>query len=279
MSVSLRPGGTGTYHVIWRVLSVDTHTTDGSFTLPGRPVGASDAGSGRASTRLDRHSRDTLRRDRDNGRRPDFQGGGGGALLCVRSSHRLPGAILMGADRSCRMARSCNHRGIRRGLGPVAGRGHERSCRSARPHASDILSTVLTETQFGTVSEFRFCTGDRSGRSVWLMTGFMAIRSRSPRPRPCCGHRMDRSCRLNCWRLGYLHLTADVLHLVAAAAWLGGLVPLALLLSQLGAWRSRGPSLASQGARRFSMLGIVSVGTISDRYCKRLDSGRLIQGA
>ncbi|MEA2919526.1 MAG: copper resistance protein [Bradyrhizobium sp.] len=33
MSVPLRPGGTGTYHVTWRVLSVDTHTTDGSFTF------------------------------------------------------------------------------------------------------------------------------------------------------------------------------------------------------------------------------------------------------
>jgi copper resistance protein C len=33
MSVSLRPGGTGTYHVTWRVLSVDTHNTDGSFTF------------------------------------------------------------------------------------------------------------------------------------------------------------------------------------------------------------------------------------------------------
>jgi copper resistance protein C len=33
MSVSLRPGGTGTYHVTWRVLSVDTHTTDGSFSF------------------------------------------------------------------------------------------------------------------------------------------------------------------------------------------------------------------------------------------------------
>jgi copper resistance protein C len=31
MSVSLRSGGTGTYHVTWHVLSVDTHTTDGSF--------------------------------------------------------------------------------------------------------------------------------------------------------------------------------------------------------------------------------------------------------
>jgi methionine-rich copper-binding protein CopC len=33
MPVSLRPGGTGTYHVTWHVLSVDTHTTDGSFTF------------------------------------------------------------------------------------------------------------------------------------------------------------------------------------------------------------------------------------------------------
>jgi copper resistance protein C len=33
MSVSLRAGGNGTYHVTWHVLSVDTHTTDGNFTF------------------------------------------------------------------------------------------------------------------------------------------------------------------------------------------------------------------------------------------------------
>jgi copper resistance protein C len=33
VSVSLRSGGAGTYHVTWRVLSVDTHTTDGNFTF------------------------------------------------------------------------------------------------------------------------------------------------------------------------------------------------------------------------------------------------------
>jgi methionine-rich copper-binding protein CopC len=33
MSVSLRGGGTGTYHVNWHVLSADTHKTDGSFTF------------------------------------------------------------------------------------------------------------------------------------------------------------------------------------------------------------------------------------------------------
>lgn len=33
MSVSLRPGGSGTYRVNWHVLSMDSHTTDGSFTF------------------------------------------------------------------------------------------------------------------------------------------------------------------------------------------------------------------------------------------------------
>jgi copper resistance protein C len=33
MSVSLRAGGSGTYHVEWHVLSVDTHTTDGNFSF------------------------------------------------------------------------------------------------------------------------------------------------------------------------------------------------------------------------------------------------------
>jgi methionine-rich copper-binding protein CopC len=33
MAISLRKIGSGTYRVIWRVLSVDTHTTDGNFTF------------------------------------------------------------------------------------------------------------------------------------------------------------------------------------------------------------------------------------------------------
>jgi methionine-rich copper-binding protein CopC len=33
MSISLRAGGAGTYHVNWHVLSVDTHTTEGNFTF------------------------------------------------------------------------------------------------------------------------------------------------------------------------------------------------------------------------------------------------------
>jgi methionine-rich copper-binding protein CopC len=33
ISVSLRPGGGGTYHVTWHVLSLDSHTTDGNFSF------------------------------------------------------------------------------------------------------------------------------------------------------------------------------------------------------------------------------------------------------
>src|SRR5262245_60506602 len=37
MRVSLRPGGGGIYHVTWRVLSVDTHTTEGSYSFQVEP--------------------------------------------------------------------------------------------------------------------------------------------------------------------------------------------------------------------------------------------------
>ena len=62
---------------------------------------------------------------------------------------------------------------------------------------------------------------------------------------------------------GYVHLAADVFHLCAAGAWLGGLVPLALLLGSLR--RSGEPGgllIAGTAAGRFSNLGIMAVGTI-----------------
>jgi copper resistance protein C len=35
--VSLRPLSPGSYKVVWRVLSVDTHTTEGSFSFSVAP--------------------------------------------------------------------------------------------------------------------------------------------------------------------------------------------------------------------------------------------------
>ena len=62
---------------------------------------------------------------------------------------------------------------------------------------------------------------------------------------------------------GDIHLASDMAHLLAAAAWLGGLPALVLLLARARqgddpAWRS----LASGAARRFSWLGIASVAAL-----------------
>jgi putative copper resistance protein D len=63
--------------------------------------------------------------------------------------------------------------------------------------------------------------------------------------------------------LGYIHLTFDVLHLCAASAWVGGLLPLVLLLHAGKRDRSLAqPPLELEAARRFSVLGIISVATL-----------------
>lgn len=63
--------------------------------------------------------------------------------------------------------------------------------------------------------------------------------------------------------LGRLHLFADVVHLLAASAWLGGLIGLSVLFGYgrhrpAGEW---GP-LQLDAVRRFSVLGIVSVAAL-----------------
>jgi putative copper export protein/mono/diheme cytochrome c family protein/peroxiredoxin len=60
-----------------------------------------------------------------------------------------------------------------------------------------------------------------------------------------------------------LHLTADAVHLLAAGAWLGALPGLAFLLGR-AQWMSDVPSsnTAADLTRRFSALGVVSVGAL-----------------
>jgi putative copper resistance protein D len=62
---------------------------------------------------------------------------------------------------------------------------------------------------------------------------------------------------------GAIHLSADILHLVAAAAWFGSLIPLALLLC--AARRDQAAAsvvIARTAVVRFSLLGVASVGTL-----------------
>jgi copper resistance protein D len=130
--------------------------------------------------------------------------------------------------------------------------------------SSDVLSTVLNETQFGLVFQIRLGLAivlaaclvyDRfpwaPSFALASAVGFMAAIAWT-------GHAGSTP-----GQTGNLHLSADILHLVAAAAWIGGLVPLVLLLCaarrhQALAWAS----LARDVAQRFSTLGIVSVGTL-----------------
>ncbi len=61
----------------------------------------------------------------------------------------------------------------------------------------------------------------------------------------------------------YFHLAADFFHLIAAGLWLGGLIPLALLLVYLRRFREESwIPVACDAASRFSNLGIVAVGTL-----------------
>lgn len=62
---------------------------------------------------------------------------------------------------------------------------------------------------------------------------------------------------------GTAHLTSDMLHLVAAALWLGGLLPLAITLHATIHETDPGLSvIAVETVARFSILGIISVGTL-----------------
>ncbi|MEA2919527.1 MAG: copper resistance protein [Bradyrhizobium sp.] len=128
-----------------------------------------------------------------------------------------------------------------------------------------ILLTVLNETQFGWVSEIR------TGLAIVLAAG-LALNRFAPANWLALAAALGLIAAI-AWTghagstpgaIGDLHLAADALHLCAAAGWIGGLVPLALLLAaasrqQEVAWAS----LARDAARRFSTLGIVSVATLT----------------
>jgi putative copper resistance protein D len=61
---------------------------------------------------------------------------------------------------------------------------------------------------------------------------------------------------------GYVHLGADILHVVAAAAWLGGLAPLLWLLCRLER-DGQGAGISIGLLQRFSSLGVVSVAALA----------------
>lgn len=129
---------------------------------------------------------------------------------------------------------------------------------------TEVLSTVLNETQFGLVSEIRLALAISlaaclaCSRVSWTRWPALTSALGLIAALAWAGHAGSTM-----GAIGWLHLTADVLHLTAASAWIGGLVPLALLLAVARrrhdfAWAS----LACDATQRFSTLGLVSVGTL-----------------
>jgi putative copper resistance protein D len=129
---------------------------------------------------------------------------------------------------------------------------------------SQVLSTVLNETQFGVVTEIRSVVAiilatclafDRFPIADWLA---LAAALGLAAAIAWTGHAAS-----TLGELANLHLAADALHLVAASSWIGGLVPLALLLTTVRRGSDiASTSLARDAAQRFSTLGIVSVATL-----------------
>lgn len=126
---------------------------------------------------------------------------------------------------------------------------------------SGTLLAVLNETQFGQVSAIRFgltlllaiCLSyDRYPATRWLALGAAVCLVASI---AWTGHAGSTP-----YRLGYLHLGADALHLAAAAAWTGGLVSLLLLLNALP--HSGAEERQLDAIRRFSALGMLGVATL-----------------
>jgi putative copper resistance protein D len=128
-----------------------------------------------------------------------------------------------------------------------------------------MFSTVLLETGFGRVWLFRLI--------VWMLLAAVLSLGRSTTSDTrnilapilaatllgalaWAGHAAATP-----GAIGYLHLLADALHLIAAGTWVGALVPLAVLL---GSWVQTGDSIksAEEAVRRFSTYGILSVTTL-----------------
>jgi copper resistance protein D len=134
--------------------------------------------------------------------------------------------------------------------------------------APSVLWTVLSQTDFGNAWLLRFVLAcalagvlvpllsSRSARPAWLQAAAVICAAVLVGAIAWAGHAIGGQ-----GVEGVVHPIADVLHLIAAAAWLGTLIPLALLLG-LGANDAAALATARSATLRFSTLGIISVGTL-----------------
>jgi putative copper resistance protein D len=130
---------------------------------------------------------------------------------------------------------------------------------------SDVLFTVANETQFGRVAEIRCVL-------AVVLVGCLALDGLPPARGLALAVSLGLIAAI-AWtghagstvgEMGFLHLSADALHLVAAAVWIGGLASLVMLLSVARRDQTNaGMSFAREATQRFSTVGIAIVVTVS----------------
>jgi copper resistance protein D len=136
------------------------------------------------------------------------------------------------------------------------------------PALAETVWTLLTQTQFGAVWQLRFAC------AIVLAALLFASMRHGPQRSvlQCAAAGGAVFVGTLAWsghggatpgNAGTVHTAADILHLIAAAAWIGGLVPLVMLLRlDLRASGQRWKMVTDDALRRFSNLGVVSVATI-----------------
>jgi len=139
---------------------------------------------------------------------------------------------------------------------------------AAQVFGDGVLWTVLSQTTFGRAWLARFAfacalaatlpalLSPRDRKSPWLEITAAILAAAFAGALAWSGHAAGG--------LGdeaIIHPAADVLHLIAAAAWVGALLPLIVLLAAAGA-DDASLKMARTATTRFSILGIVSVGTL-----------------
>jgi len=133
--------------------------------------------------------------------------------------------------------------------------------------AQGVLWTVLDQTEFGNdwllrsvlacllAAAFAPILSAPRIKSVWFKAALAVLAAALVGSLAWAGHAAG-----GVGVEAIVHPAADILHLIAAAAWLGALVPLALLLSAAG--QDSSIAIARTATLRFSTVGIASVGTL-----------------
>ncbi|HEY2558181.1 MAG TPA: copper homeostasis membrane protein CopD [Caldimonas sp.] len=194
--------------------------------------------------------------------------------ISIAGADRSPGDTIVGRDRSATWKRSSALWLALAMASGLAWLGLEAASMSGQPLAQALgrqtLGTVIAETDFG---------------NVWLVRGalslglaaLLAVASRSS---PTAARSVLLLCTIVAAALlsslalvGHanaehgtqrgIHLVADAVHLLAAGAWLGALVPLAALLRRQSTAGAGAPlDDVADAVRRFSSLGLLAVGTL-----------------